>query len=108
MARHVLQGRAGSSGSGIGRLVRVWTTPTPVAPPPRVEAFERRHEQDRLRRALAQAVQELAQLAEQTRVRAGEDVGAIFEAQALFVNDPALVDSALTAIAEDGVSAVEA
>jgi len=108
MARHVLQGRAGSSGSGIGRLLRVWATQTPVGTPLRVDVADRRPEQDRLRRALERAAQELAHLAEHTRTRAGADVGAIFEAQALFARDPALVDQALAAIADDGLAAAEA
>src|SRR2546429_191879 len=96
MARHVLQGRAGSSGSGIGRLVRVWTTPTPMSTQLRVDVADRRQEQDRLHRALEDAAHELAVLAEQTRARAGADVAAIFEAQALFARDPVLVDGAQT------------
>ncbi len=107
MPRLVLQGRAGSPGSGIGRLVRISSTHMPVgAPQPQVASPE--HEQHRLRGALDHAAQELADLAEQTRARAGEDVAAIFEAQALFVRDPALVDQALSAIAENGLSAVQA
>jgi phosphoenolpyruvate-protein phosphotransferase len=110
MAQHVLVGRAGSSGAGVGRLVRVWTTHTSetATTPRRVEAAERQDEQNRLRRALERAAQELAQLAEETRTRAGADIAAIFEAQALFANDPALVEPALTAIAEEGLGAVEA
>src|SRR5919199_2446919 len=107
MARAVLQGRAGSSGSGVGRLVHVApreaataaANPTPVDPA---------REQDRLREALQQAAEELARLAEETRTRAGADTAAIFEAQALFAKDPALVDQALAAIAEHGLSAAEA
>jgi phosphoenolpyruvate-protein phosphotransferase len=79
-----------------------------VGVPPRVEPTDRACEQDRLRSAFEQAAHELAQLAEQTRERAGAEVAAIFEAQALFVRDPALVESALAAIADDGLSAVEA
>jgi phosphoenolpyruvate-protein phosphotransferase len=108
MARQVLQGRPGSSGSGVGRLVRVQTTQPSVATPVHVEAAERGKEQDRLRRALELAAHELAELAEQTRTRAGADVAAIFEAQALFAGDPALVDLALAAIANEGLTAVEA
>src|SRR5438132_8938762 len=113
MALRVLQGRAGSAGAGMGRLVRVRTThngePTGAgSSPPRVESAERPREQERLRRALEHAGQELAQLAEETRTRAGPDVAAIFEAQALFVRDPALVEPALAAIADAGLGAVEA
>jgi phosphoenolpyruvate-protein phosphotransferase len=109
MAKQVLEGRAGSPGAGVGRLIRVPTTIyTAVVSPRPIDRVQREHEQDRLRRALDLASQELAQLTEQTRERAGADVAAIFEAQALFVRDPALVESAFAAIANDGLSAVEA
>jgi len=108
VARHILQGRAGSSGSGIGRLVRVWTTPTPTSTAPRLDIADRRQEQDRLRRALEHAAHELGELAQRTRARAGADVAAIFEAQALFARDPVLVDGALAAIAGEGLGAAEA
>ena len=49
-----------------------------------------------------------ARNSEETRTRAGPDVAAIFEAQALFVRDPALVEPALAAIADAGLGAVEA
>src|SRR5258707_132528 len=109
MARQVLQGRAGSSGTGVGRLVRVSTTThAPLGSPLLVDAAQRHLEQDRLRRALDLAWQALADLADQTRERAGADVAAIFEAQALFVRDPALVDQAVAAIADEGLVAPEA
>ena len=110
MARLVLQGRAGSAGSAVGRLVRLAGTDasTPPAATARVDANQRSHEQDRLRQALEQAAYELAELAEQTRARAGAETAAIFEAQALFVNDPALADQALAAIADEGLHAAEA
>ncbi|HEY3063867.1 MAG TPA: phosphoenolpyruvate-utilizing N-terminal domain-containing protein, partial [Chloroflexota bacterium] len=86
MAKQVLEGRAGSPGAGVGRLIRVPTTIyTAVVSPRPIDRVQREHEQDRLRRALDLASQELAQLTEQTRERAGADVAAIFEAQALFV-----------------------
>jgi len=73
-----------------------------------VEGAERGREQDRLRRALELASHELGEISEQTRTRAGADVAAIFEAQALFARDPVLVDQALAAIANEGLTAVEA
>ncbi len=111
MARLVIQGRAGSSGAGIGRLLRLSATDsfspaTPSSAP--LDASQRPHEQDRLRQALECASEQLAQLADLTRARAGADTAAIFEAQALFVKDPALVDQALTVIADEGLDAVEA
>src|SRR5437588_5558988 len=110
MARQVLQGRPGSSGSGVGRLARLRTTQPSVATPVHVEGAERGREQDRLRRALELASHELGEISEQTRTRtrAGADVAAIFEAQALFARDPVLVDQALAAIANEGLTAVEA
>src|SRR5919204_2556154 len=87
MARLVLQGRAGSTGAGMGRLVRPGSSDASIsaATPARVDVSQRSHEQDRLRQALEQASHELAQLAEETRARAGAETAAIFEAQALFV-----------------------
>jgi phosphoenolpyruvate-protein phosphotransferase len=113
MAQHIIQGRAGSSGTGIGRLLRVWATDvsnaaTTAGTPARVEQAERQCEQDRLREALAHAAEQLARLADETRARAGVETAAIFEAQALFVKDPALVEPALAAIASEGLSAVDA
>ena len=108
MARQVLQGRPGSSGSGVGRLVRLRTTQPSIATPVHVEGAERGREQDRLRRALELASHELGEISEQTRTRAGAEVAAIFEAQALFARDPVLVDQALAAIANEGLTAVEA
>src|SRR5919202_941561 len=113
MAQHIIQGRAGSSGAGLGRLVRVAATDvspaaSTVGTPARVEPADRQREQEWLREALDQAAQQLARLAEDTRARAGVDTAAIFEAQALFVKDPALVEQALAAIAEEGLGAAEA
>ena len=59
------------------------------------------------RGAWTAAAAELDDLARETAGRAGEDVGAIFEAQALFARDPGILDPALAAIAA-GASAVEA
>jgi len=61
----------------------------------------------RLRGALDRAAEELEALAASTGERAGADVGAIFEAQALFARDPGLVEPALAAIA-DGARAEDA
>jgi phosphoenolpyruvate-protein phosphotransferase (PTS system enzyme I) len=110
MARLVILGRAGSSGVGIGRLLRLSATDdsSSATSPAPVAASERPHEQDRLRQALEQASRQLARLADETRARAGADTAAIFEAQALFVKDPLLVDQALAAIAEKGLGAAEA
>jgi len=107
MARLVLQGRAGSSGFGVGRLVRLLSV-EPATSANRSAPVDRDREQDRLRHALSQASSELAALADATRTRAGDDTAAIFEAQSLFVKDPALVDPAMAAIVDEGMSASEA
>jgi phosphocarrier protein FPr len=64
-------------------------------------------EATRLRAALETAAAELTDLAEQTTLRAGDDVGAIFVAQALFARDPGIVDPAFAEIAT-GASAADA
>jgi phosphoenolpyruvate-protein phosphotransferase len=107
MARQVLQGRAGSAGFGAGRLTRLSSPERPGSAehPARIDPHT---EQQRLRDALDQASAELAALADATRARAGNDTAAIFEAQALFVRDSALVDPAFAAIVEHGIGASEA
>jgi phosphoenolpyruvate-protein phosphotransferase len=64
-------------------------------------------ERDRLLAALEVAADQLEQLALSTADRAGSDIGAIFEAQALFARDPGIVDPALGSV-DAGSSAVEA
>jgi multiphosphoryl transfer protein len=61
----------------------------------------------RLNAALEKAATELTDLAEQTTLRAGEEIGAIFVAQALFARDPGIVEPALAEISA-GVPAAEA
>jgi multiphosphoryl transfer protein len=110
MARAILSGRPGSPGIGEGRLIRVpepvrdgATTATGVA-----SAHDSREDEaTRLRHALDLAAGQLEALATETTQRAGDEIGAIFEAQALFARDPALIDPALEAI-RDGRRAVEA
>jgi phosphoenolpyruvate-protein phosphotransferase len=112
MARAILAGRPGSPGIGEGRLVRV---PEPVRGGPAAGEAEsagsatrsRAGDAVRLRDALDLAATQLELLATETAQRAGDDIGAIFEAQALFARDPALVGPALEAI-EGGRGAVEA
>jgi phosphoenolpyruvate-protein phosphotransferase len=55
-------------------------------------------EEGRLRAALDRAAADLEALAESTAAVAGDEIGAIFEAQALFARDPALVGPALASI----------
>ena len=116
MARAVLVGQAGSPGIGVGRLL--WVDggsngtghgARPPGPPSRerddpdaVAGQERR-----LLEALEAAATELETLAEDTAGRAGPEVGAIFEAQAMFARDPGMIEPAIAAI-RAGSSAEEA
>ncbi len=110
MARAILSGRPGSPGIGEGRLIRVPEAvrdgATPVAGAARGQDSHG-DEVARLRHALDLAAGQLEALATETAQRAGDEIGAIFEAQALFARDPALIDPALEAI-RDGRRAVEA
>jgi phosphoenolpyruvate-protein phosphotransferase len=114
MARATLAGRAGSAGVGRGRLL--WLPPAvsshagPGASAPITSAHVRTDpavERERLLAALDAAAEELTTLASETAGRAGEEIGAIFEAQALFARDPGIVDPAL-ALIEAGAPAAEA
>jgi phosphocarrier protein FPr len=74
---------------------------------PRIPLADPGAEEARLTRALHAATAELEALARETSDRAGADVGAIFEAQALFASDPGIVNPALEAV-RAGASAEEA
>ncbi len=118
MARTILTGRPGSPGVGVGRLLVVPSTAPagalaggtgmPVETngrgPLAVDA-EREHE--RLVEALERCATELEALAVQTTARAGEEVGAIFEAQSLFARDPGIVGPAFSLV-DAGTRADEA
>jgi phosphoenolpyruvate-protein phosphotransferase len=108
MAHTILIGRAGSPGVGIGRLLIVPTASSTA------HTARNGHgpggatsEHARLADALDRCATELEALAVQTAARAGEEVGAIFEAQGLFARDPGIVGPAFTLIAA-GVGAAEA
>jgi multiphosphoryl transfer protein len=112
MAHLVLEGRAGSPGIGTGRLLPMFTAAPPAAPAapgnggsasPLAPAAER----DRLVVALETAAEQLETLAAEVSARVNDDVGAIFEAQAMFARDPGIVEPAL-ALVDDGVAAEEA
>jgi phosphoenolpyruvate-protein phosphotransferase len=114
MARATLTGRAGSPGVARGRLL--WLPPSGTghgsgAPPTPIGSGQTRRdpaaERERLLAALKAAGDELTVLATETTDRAGEEIGAIFEAQALFARDPGIVEPAL-ALIEAGMPAVEA
>jgi len=107
MARRLLNGRAGSPGAAVGRLLWIEAVDSGAAALTSERPLDARAETDRLRAALATAAIELDDLARETAGRAGEEIGAIFEAQALFARDPGIVAPSLAAVA-DGASAVEA
>ena len=107
MARHLLIGRAGSPGAAVGRLLWVDAAETGQSAPDADRALDAIVEADRLRAAMAAAAVELEDLARETAGRAGEEIGAIFEAQSLFARDPGILDPALAAIAT-GVTAEQA
>jgi multiphosphoryl transfer protein len=115
MARATLVGRPGSPGVAVGRLL--WLPPSPhgttfsagtvAASATTSGVRDPDVEKARLRAALEAASTELASLARDTASRAGDEIGAIFEAQALFATDPGIVEPALAAI-EAGADAAEA
>jgi phosphocarrier protein FPr len=115
MTRTVLAGRAGSPGVGLGRLLLVGPSANgrtgaahKVADPTAgSSAVDPASERARLLAALDSAALDLEALARQVAARAGEEIGAIFEAQALFARDPGIIDPALEAVAT-GVAADEA
>src|SRR6187431_379085 len=103
MAHTILIGRAGSPGVGIGRLLVVGPS-SPTAPAAAHAGGNGRgpgdaiSEHARLAAALDRCATELEALAVQTAARAGDEVGAIFEAQALFARDPGIVRPAFTLV----------
>ena len=105
MASAILTGRPGSPGVGTGWvLVLPGSTASSQAAPAVAAPADPAVESARLDAALATAAAELDALAAQTTARVGEEVGAIFEAQALFARDPGIVGPAHDSIAA-GVAA---
>jgi phosphoenolpyruvate-protein phosphotransferase len=109
MTRTVFVGRAGSPGVGLGRLLLVVPEPNGHAPTaggagPGSGATDPASERARLLAALDTAATDLEALARQVALRAGDEIGAIFEAQALFARDPGIIGPALEAI-DSGTSA---
>ena len=95
-----LLGRPGSPGIGIGRVLLVGASATGPAPSAAdVGRTDPAAQAGILRDALATAVAELTELAARTAARAGEEVGSIFEAQALFAQDPGIIDAAFVDVA---------
>lgn len=86
-----IQGLAAGEGIAIGPLVRLETAaPAEVEPTAADPAEELR----RLERALEEARDQTRRLFEWARIEAGEDLAGIFEAQAVFLEDPALLEEA--------------
>jgi multiphosphoryl transfer protein len=107
MTRVVIAGQPGSPGAGTGRLLFISDAPEAPAAASRNGHRDPVVEEARLTEALATAAAELEELARTTSERAGPDVGAIFEAQALFARDPGIVGPALAAV-RAGASAEDA
>ena len=109
MTRCVLAGRAGSPGVGLGRLLLVAPPANghstgAVETPSGSSRGDPASERARLLAALDAAASDLEALAGQLAERAGDEIGAIFGAQALFARDPGIIDPALAAVAT-GVAA---
>lgn len=105
MTRVALVGRVGSPGAGAGLVLRI--DPIDGQPPARGPIGAPERERARLAEALEAAAAELETLARQLAERAGDETGAIFEAQALFARDPGIVDAAMRAV-DAGAGAVDA
>lgn len=107
LAPRQLIGRPGAPGLGVGPLVHLASSPAAALPQRAAPATSggAAAEQVRLRAALTEAEQQLERLARSVGTDLGEEIGAIFEAQAMFTRDPSLVDPALALIAAGGVSA---
>jgi multiphosphoryl transfer protein len=102
MTRVVLAGRTGSPGVGIGRLLCVRTSLNGHGTAASADSPDTRDpemERARLEIALHAAWADLDGLAGTIAVRAGAEIGAIFEAQAMFARDPGIVEPAMRAIA---------
>ncbi len=109
MARRSIRGIGAGPGIGLGRAYiyrgasAERAAPVGVIPPEGRDA-----EVTRLRGALAAARVELEVLVREVAGRLGADDAAVFEAQALFVEDPAIVEPAETAIRDAGRAAQSA
>lgn len=83
---------------------------------PPLKALERRSiapeqvpaEQERMHQALASAAQELQQFAAGLQSQVGREQAAIFEAQAMMLSDPTLLDAALRLVEEQHIDAASA
>lgn len=105
MAQLVLTGRSGSPGVGTGRFLPIAAADSRNGGPR--TAVVAADERQRLVAALDAAATQLEALASEVSARVNEDIGAIFEAQAIFARDPGIVEPALSLVG-DGVAADEA
>lgn len=96
-----LQGRAAASGTALAPAALLRTTETTTDAAPSGPPDEERR---RLEDALAQAAEQLRELAEQVTENVGAEEGGIFEAHAAFAEDPELSARAKESI-DDGDSA---
>jgi multiphosphoryl transfer protein len=106
----VLIGRPGAPGIGVGRALVVQPpgeARSSVALAGGGRPADPAEEASRLRAALETAANDLTELADQTATRAGEEVGAIFVAQALFARDPGILEPTLDQVSS-GVPAADA
>jgi phosphoenolpyruvate-protein phosphotransferase len=88
---------------GLGRLLLVppganGHVPVAGVAGPLAAATDPASERARLLAALDTAAADLEALARQVALRAGDEIGAIFEAQALFARDPGIIGPALEAV----------
>ena len=100
-----IQGLPASEGVAIGPLVRL---ETPAPSEEARTAVDPGEERRRLERALEEARRQTRQLLDWARLEAGEDAAGIFDAQAVFLEDPALLDEASRLIEREGLTAVAA
>lgn len=88
-----LHGVAASPGAALGPALRyVRVTSGAVAPPPPSEERDAAQEQRKGREALTTAAEELRTLRRTVSARAGAEEGEIFEAQAMMLEDPTVLD----------------
>ena len=106
MTRAVLEGRPGSPGVGIGRLLWLGSVNGHSGPGVAAGSAGPDDEVERLRSALDMAALDLEALGRDLADRAGAEIGAIFEAQALFARDPGIVDPAIALIRSGHSAAV--
>lgn len=99
-----LTGLGVSPGIAIGRTVCVQTRTVEVYRLP-LEETEVEAETRRLRDAARHAQEEIGRLRDKVRVQLGEELGAIFEAHSLFLDDPMFMERIIRRIREERVNA---